>query len=101
VNGWAELAGQIRVQPPMPPRTRALLAARTAAYPNLPWVANLCGRVVLGADAVTAGLTGDGCIAFTLAPPASWFDALAERVLPTGRGGRPWVVWSPLSGWRG
>jgi hypothetical protein len=30
-----------------------------------------------------------------------WFDVLVERVLPTSRGGRPWIVWTPLSGWRG
>ena len=101
-TGWAELATQVSIQPPMPAMARALLAARMTAYPHLPWVATLCGHVVLGADAVRADLVAGGSIAFTLAPPSSWFEVLVDRVMPTSRGGRPWVVWTPrLSGSRG
>jgi hypothetical protein len=82
--------------------TRALLGVRMSAYPNLPRVATLCGHVVLGADAVLADIAADGRIAFELAPPSSGFVVLVDRVLPTSRGGRPWVVWTPhLSGSRG
>jgi hypothetical protein len=94
-TGWADLARQLSLQPPMPGMTRALLGVRMTAYPNLPWVATLCGHVVLGADAAHADLAAGGRIAFTLAPPSSWFAVLVDRVLPTSRGGRPWVVWTP------
>jgi hypothetical protein len=100
-SGWAELARRLALQPPMPAMTRALLGARMAAYPQLPWVATLCGYVVLGADALGAVVATSGSIAFTLAPPSSWFNVIVDRVLPTGRGGRPWVVWTPrFSEWR-
>ncbi len=39
--GWPTLADQVRVQPAMPPLSRALVAARVAAYGGLPWVATL------------------------------------------------------------
>jgi hypothetical protein len=61
-------------------------------------VATLCGHVVLGADAVrvrAAGTGGDGTVAFTLARPGPWFEAIDDGVLPTGRGGRPCVIWTP------
>jgi hypothetical protein len=93
--GWAELARQLSLQPPMPPMTRALLGVRMAAYPSFPWVATLCGHVVLGAVAVRAAIAADGSIVFELAPPDTWFEVLVDRVLPTSRGGRPWVVWTP------
>lgn len=93
--GWKPLAAQLSGQPPMPPLTRALLAARMAAYGSLPWVATLCGRVVLGADAVRVELGADGNTRFTLAPPGEWFAVLIDRALATGRGGRSWMVRTP------
>jgi hypothetical protein len=96
--GWEELAADLSTQQAMPPLTRALLAARIAAYGSVPWVATLCGHVVLGADAVrvrAAGTGGDGTVAFTLARPGPWSEAIDDGVLPTGRGGRPCVIWTP------
>ena len=91
---WEQLAADLAVQPPMPPLTRALLAARIAAYGPLPWVATLCGHVVLGAEAV-AVTTGTDHLRFTLREPGQWFESVRDRVLPTTRGGRPWVLWTP------
>jgi hypothetical protein len=97
-TGWEGLAADLSAQQAMPPLTRALLAARMAAYGSVPWVETLCGHVVLGADALSvraAGPDSDGTVAFTLTRPALWFDAIDDRVLPTGRGGRPCVIWTP------
>jgi hypothetical protein len=79
----------------LPPWTRALLAARITAYGSLPWVATLCGHVVLGARAVAVHRAPSGDTVFTLTEPGRWWDAFANRVLTTDRGGRPWLVWTP------
>jgi hypothetical protein len=105
-TGWASLADQLSVQPPMPSLTRALLSAQITVYETLPWVATLCGYVVLGADATRVDAAPDGSTVFELMPPSAWFDPVAERVFASSRGGRPWVVWRPrqappLSGRRG
>ncbi|WP_151081905.1 hypothetical protein [Nocardioides cynanchi] len=94
-TGWAALAEDLSTQPAMPSLTRALLGARIAAYGPLPWVATLCGHVVLGAEAVAVA-AGKDHLQFTLREPGPWFGALRDRVLPTTRGGRPWVLWTPL-----
>ena len=61
----------------------------------LPWVATLCGFVVHGADLTGFDHRQDGHDAFRLEPPGPWFVHLQRRWFPTGRGGRPWVVWDP------
>lgn len=99
--GWEELAADLSVQSGMPPWTRALLAARISAFGSLPWVATLCGHVVLGADALGVysglghGVDRDGTVTFTLARPRRWFGAVEDVVLRTGRGGRPCLIWIP------
>lgn len=110
-TGWDELAADLRAQPAMPPLTLALLAARMAAYGSVPWVATLCGHVVLGADAIGVSAAGagrdgtagdgagrDGAAVFALTRPGRWFEPIDGRVLPTGRGGRPCLIWTPRPG---
>ena len=108
---WQERAVDLSGPWAMPPWTRALLAARITALGTLPWVATLCGHVVLGADAVGVhsdaapahvreghGEDRDAVVTFTLARPGSWFDAVGDAVLRTGRGGRPCLIWVPRCG---
>jgi hypothetical protein len=103
--GWSEAVQSVAGVPELPPVTAGLLLARIRAWGRLPWVATLCGFVVLGGE-----ITGtrpdpgpgpqqqgddEGARTFVIEPPGSWFAALAEARMPTGPGGRPWVVWLP------
>ncbi len=93
---WEELAADLSAPWAMPPWTRALLAARISAVGTLPWVATLCGHVVLGADALGVHRADrDATVTFTLARPGRWFGAVEDAVLRTGRGGRPCLIWVP------
>ncbi len=95
-QSWDLVASQVRQRPVMPPMTAALLAARVRLAGRLPWVATLCGFVVHGADLTGFGTEPDGRDEFRLEPPGEWYEHLEQRWLPTGRGGRPWVIWDPL-----
>ena len=90
---WHQVAAQVRRLPVMPPLAGALLVARVRLFGRLPWVATLCGFVVLGADLTGFHQGSDGQIEFRLEAPGEWFGQLERRWFPTGRGGRPWVVW--------
>lgn len=90
---WAETAAVVAVQPCMPPMTAALAGARLRARDGHPWIATLCGYVVLCAEA--RGLVAErDRIRFDLSEPGEWADALAGRPLPTRRG-RPWTFLDP------
>jgi hypothetical protein len=95
---WERAVAQVATMPAMPAMTAALLDAWVRAWGRLPWIATLCGFVVLGAD-LTGTVSGTGGVPagrrFVLEPPGPWFAALRGRRLPTGRGGRPWVLWWP------
>ena len=92
---WAARAQLLATQPPMPPLTRALLAARIAARGPLPWVATVSSLIVFGAEATALGRDGAGRTRFALEEPGPWFAALDGAWLPTGRG-RPWVICEPV-----
>jgi hypothetical protein len=79
---WQERAADLSGPWAMPPWTRALLAARIAALGTLPWVATLCGHVVLGCP------TG-------LMVRRSRGRGAADGTRWTGRGGRPCLIWVP------
>lgn len=91
---WAEVAAQVRRQPAMPGVTRALLAARITHYGRLPWVATLCGFVVLAADATSVEQGADDATRFGLVSPGEWATELTDRRVPTRRG-RPWSLRIP------
>lgn len=95
---WPDLAAALGVRPPMPSLTSALLSVQMRAWnEGLPWVATVCGWVVLGAQArgfrPVPGVAGRTC--FDLAPPEGWFRAFQGGRLPTTRGGRSWYLWTP------
>jgi len=62
---------------------------------RLPWVTTLCSLVVVGADLVGFDERADGQVEFRLEPPGGWYEQRERRWFPTGRGGRPWLVWDP------
>jgi hypothetical protein len=92
---WEEVSKQVRQRPVMPALSVALLMARLRLVGRLPWVATLCGFVVHGADLTGLDHWPDGHDAFRLEPPGPWFVHLQRRWFPTGRGGRPWLIWDP------
>jgi hypothetical protein len=91
---WADQARVAAAQPPLPPLTRASINVRIGAWGPLPWLATISGLVVFGAQAEGAHTEASGRTRFQLAPPGAWFDAVADRWFPTGRG-RHWVMWLP------
>jgi hypothetical protein len=91
---WSAQARLVAVQPPLPALTRASVNVRIAAWEPLPWVATISGFVAFGAEAEAAFTDRDGRAVFTLREPGAWFDAVAGRCLPTGRG-RPWALRLP------
>lgn len=99
---WPDLVDALALVPAIPTLTTALLEVQMTAWDGLPWVATLCGRVVLGAEAhgfKEHGLQEQGASgrrSFDLRIPGDWFRAFEGRRLPTSRGGRPWYLWSPV-----
>jgi hypothetical protein len=91
---WSEVAFAVAVQPSMSAMTRALLGVRIAAYGRLPWVATLCGYVVLCADCVAVHRMDGGRSEFVLEPPGAWSEGVTGRRLHTRRG-TPGAFWRP------
>lgn len=65
---------------------------------RLPWVATICGFVLVGADLTgfredPSGM-GHGT-SFVLESPGEWFAAFDGRRLPTTVGGHSWLLWTP------
>ena len=75
--------------------TAALLAARVRIFGRLPWIATLCGFVVLGADLTGFCVGPDGQVGFRLEPPGRWSEVVEGRWFPTGSGGRSWATRDP------
>jgi hypothetical protein len=67
--------------------TWIVMAQQIQRHGHLPFVATVGGLVVLGADIVEAR----GLSQLVLGPPGPWFEVMAQRWFPTGRG-RPWVL---------
>ena len=109
---WPDLVDALALVPAIPTLSMALLEVQMTAWDGLPWVATLCGWVVLGGEAqgirgqgttrqriTRQGIQGDeapGRRSFDLRPPGDWFGAFEGRRLPTSRGGRPWYLWTPV-----
>jgi hypothetical protein len=93
--GWAELATALGRRPRMPALSVAVVAVRMTAWGGLPWIATVCGWVVLSAEACGFRVGSDGDQSFELRPPGSWAVAFDGHRLPTPRGGRPWYLWTP------
>jgi len=104
---WPDLVAALALVPEIPTLTMALVGVQMTAWDGLPWVATLCGWVVLGAEAQgirgqgikRQGIQGEeapGRRSFDLRPPGDWFGAFEGRRLPTSRGGRPWYLWTPV-----
>jgi hypothetical protein len=92
-SAWEERAALVSTRPDMPTMSAALLDVRLGAAVRLPWVATLCGFVVLCADAVGARQDDHG-MAFDLLEPGAWAQDLDGRRLRT-RPGRPWTLLEP------
>ena len=90
---WGDREALVRVRPNMPPMSAALLSVRLTVGDGLPWVATLCGYVVLCADALGLHEEGD-TVVFDLVEPGGWAAGLEGRRLVT-RPGRPWVLLEP------
>jgi len=86
---WSETASIVAVQPAMPTLTTALLAVRVSMPGGLPWVATLCGYVVLAAQAQGLRNSAEGTLVFDLVETGEWARAFTGRRLAT-RPGRPW-----------
>ena len=91
---WREIADAVARQPPMPTLTTALVNAQIRAAGRFPWVATLCGFVVLAAEARGMGDGPGSTIVFDLTEPGVWAEAVRGRLLRT-RPGRPWLVREP------
>jgi hypothetical protein len=93
---WRGRARAVSAVPPMSAWSLSLIGVQVSVWGRLPWVATLGGFVVVCADLV--GLTPDEECGnrFQLEPPGPWHAAVEGRRWPTGRGGRPWYVWSPV-----
>jgi hypothetical protein len=92
---WTQTASVVDARPAMPPMAAALLSVQiVSAEGGLPWVATLCGYVVLCAR--VHGFRGrpGGDVAFDLTEPDERVASLEGRRLAT-RPGRPWVVLEP------
>lgn len=95
---WEDLTAALGGMPRMPGLTAALLSVRLGVAGRLPWVATICGFVLVGAD--LTGFCEDRSGAgrgttFDLERPGEWFAAFDARRLPTTVGGRPWHLWTP------
>ena len=92
---WSERAALVAAQPAMPVMTAALVSVRIrVAVGALPWVATLCGYVVLCAEARAMRQLPDGRVVFDLVEPGKWASRFAGRQIPT-RPGRPWTLLTP------
>ena len=98
---WADRVEAVAARPAMPTMTAVLIDVQIRAARRFPWVATLCGFVVLCADA--CGLCADarglgerpsGTVTFDLTRPGGWAIGLEGRQLAT-RPGRPWAVLEP------
>jgi hypothetical protein len=91
---WDAVISQVDRMPKIPVLSTALLGVCiSVAGGRLPWVATLHGFVVVGAD-LTGFKTGAER-QFRLAAPGEWFASWEGRRIPSGRGGRSWVIRMP------
>ena len=91
---WAHRVEAVAARPLMPTMTAALIDAQIRAPGRFPWVATLCGFVLLCADARGLRERPSGTVRFDLVPPDLWAIGLEGRLLAT-RPGRPWAVLEP------
>ncbi len=95
---WEDLTSALDGMPRMPGLTAAVLSVRVRVAGRLPWVATICGFVLVGADLTgfREDRSGAGRVtSFALERPGEWFAAFDARRLPTTVGGRPWHLWTP------
>ena len=98
---WPEAVAAVSSVPPMSAWSFALVSARVTAWGCLPWVATLCGFVVVCADLVGFDSDEEGRNRFVLQTPGPWRRVVEGRRWPTRAGGRPWHVWDPTRVHRG
>jgi hypothetical protein len=91
---WSAAAERLAVQPRMPGLTAAIAAVRLRQPGGLPWVATVCGFVVLCAQATAMREDRSAGMRFDLAPPQPSTALLQGRRLST-RPGRPWLMLEP------
>ena len=92
--GWEDRIRVVGRCPDMPTMSAALLSVQVAAVGVMPWVATLCGVIVLAADAHGLKEAPSGGVVFDLRRPAAWAATLEARLLATRRG-RPWAILEP------
>jgi hypothetical protein len=91
---WPERARAVARRPAMPTMAATLLGVRLSAFAPFPWVATLCGVIVLCADAHGLVERPEGHVEAELSPPGAWAEGCEGRLLAT-RPGRPWTVYHP------
>lgn len=96
---WEAQLASVRTGWHLSPYARLRIKLRVERDGFLPFVATVCGFVVLGADLVAACRTPDDRTVLDLRPPGAWFAPLQHTRFVTGPGG-PWTLWSAERGHR-
>lgn len=96
---WEDRIAAVRTGWHLSPYARLRIKVRAERDGFLPFIATVCGFVVLGADLVAARRTPDDKTVLDLRPPGGWFAPLRHTRFVTGPGG-PWTLWSAERGHR-
>lgn len=96
---WEERLAAVRTGWHLSPYARLRIKLRVERDGFLPFLATVCGFVVLGADLVAALRAPDDRTVLDLRQPGAWFTPLQHTRFVTGPGG-PWTLWSAERGHR-